>query len=171
MRGSDGRSGALFSYVDLEARVPADHPLRVIREIVNDALASLDGEFCDGLVPLALQLLDGEGQRGGGGDDGARAVVNVLAEGQLVPLRARALPQSLRLRSGDSGHGRLAFLAAFLAAFLQALLQAFLAALRQPVLYRPGVADLFAGDAGDHHDLFLAELGKPLHQHRQHNCV
>ena len=27
MRGSDGRSGALFSYVDLEDRVPAGHPL------------------------------------------------------------------------------------------------------------------------------------------------
>ena len=35
----------MFSYVDFEARIPARHPLRVIREIVNDALASLDGEF------------------------------------------------------------------------------------------------------------------------------
>ncbi len=31
MRGSDERSGSLFSYVDLEARVRVDHPLRVIR--------------------------------------------------------------------------------------------------------------------------------------------
>jgi len=31
--------------VDLEDRVPADHPLRAIRRIVNDALASLDAEF------------------------------------------------------------------------------------------------------------------------------
>ena len=38
-------SGSLFSYVDLEDRVPAAHPLRKIRQIVNDALASLDGEF------------------------------------------------------------------------------------------------------------------------------
>ena len=45
MRGSDKASGSLFSYVDLEARVPAKHPLRVIREIVNDTLASLDAEF------------------------------------------------------------------------------------------------------------------------------
>lgn len=45
MRGSDKRSGSLFSYVDLEARVPENHPLRVIRRIVNDVLASLDGEF------------------------------------------------------------------------------------------------------------------------------
>ncbi|MEM7777958.1 MAG: IS5 family transposase [Pseudomonadota bacterium] len=45
MRGSDQRSGALFSYIDLEARVPAKHPLRVIKQIVDDCLASLDAEF------------------------------------------------------------------------------------------------------------------------------
>jgi transposase len=45
MRGSDATSGALFSYVDLEDRVPAKHPLRVIRGIVNEALAALDAEF------------------------------------------------------------------------------------------------------------------------------
>ena len=28
MRGSDARTGELFSYVDLEDRVPAKHPLR-----------------------------------------------------------------------------------------------------------------------------------------------
>jgi len=45
MRGSDRSSGSLFSYVDLEQRVPAKHPLRVIRTIVNDVLVSLDSEF------------------------------------------------------------------------------------------------------------------------------
>lgn len=45
MRGSDEASGSLFSYVDLEERVPERHPLRLIRRIVNDALASLDAEF------------------------------------------------------------------------------------------------------------------------------
>jgi transposase len=45
MRGSDDRTGSLFSFVDLEVRVPKRHPLRKIREIVNDALAALDGEF------------------------------------------------------------------------------------------------------------------------------
>lgn len=45
MRGTDDASGALFSYVDLEERVPARHPLRLIRRIVNDALASLDTDF------------------------------------------------------------------------------------------------------------------------------
>jgi transposase len=45
MRGGDERSGALFSYVDLEARVGKDHPLRTIRMVVNAALAGLSGEF------------------------------------------------------------------------------------------------------------------------------
>ena len=45
MRGSDERSGSLFSYVDLEARVRSDHPLRTIREIANAALTDLTGEF------------------------------------------------------------------------------------------------------------------------------
>ena len=45
MRGSDERSGELFSYVDIEERVPAKHPLRAIRALVNEVLAALDGEF------------------------------------------------------------------------------------------------------------------------------
>ena len=45
MRGLDERSGSLFSYVDLEARVRRDHPLRAIREIANAALAAMKREF------------------------------------------------------------------------------------------------------------------------------
>jgi transposase len=45
MRGSDAASGALFSYVDMEARVPVAHPLRTIRTIVNEVLDALDTEF------------------------------------------------------------------------------------------------------------------------------
>src|SRR5471030_1251975 len=45
MRGEDERSGALFSYVDLEARVGQDHPLRMVRLIVNEALAALADDF------------------------------------------------------------------------------------------------------------------------------
>jgi transposase len=45
MRGEDRQAGGLFSYVDLEARVPADHPLRPIRTIVDDALSGLSAEF------------------------------------------------------------------------------------------------------------------------------
>lgn len=45
MRGTDGTSGSLFSYVDLEKRIPERHPLRKIRQVVNDALATLDADF------------------------------------------------------------------------------------------------------------------------------
>jgi transposase len=45
MRGSDRRSGELFSYVDVETRIRADHPLRTIKAIVDEALASLSAEF------------------------------------------------------------------------------------------------------------------------------
>lgn len=45
MRGTDERSGSLFSYVDLEARVRGDHPLRVIRDIANAALIDLSKIF------------------------------------------------------------------------------------------------------------------------------
>src|SRR3982075_1414431 len=45
MRGSDERTGELFSYVDLEKRVPAKHPLRLVRGVVNEVLAALDRDF------------------------------------------------------------------------------------------------------------------------------
>ena len=45
MRGSDRRSGALFSYVNLEKRVPSGQPLRVIRGIANAALGSMSDAF------------------------------------------------------------------------------------------------------------------------------
>src|SRR5689334_7325615 len=45
MRGFDERAGALFSYVDLEERVHADHPLRAIRSLTNAALSELSRDF------------------------------------------------------------------------------------------------------------------------------
>jgi len=45
MRGADQQSGNLFSYVDLEARVPKDHALRLIRVIVNDVLGGMSSDF------------------------------------------------------------------------------------------------------------------------------
>ncbi len=53
MRGSDDSSGSLFSYVDVESRIRRDHPLRRIREMVNAALAALDGDF-EALYPRRL---------------------------------------------------------------------------------------------------------------------
>lgn len=45
MRGADERSDSMFSYVSLEARVPADHPLRAIRRITDRALERLSPQF------------------------------------------------------------------------------------------------------------------------------
>lgn len=45
MRGNDTLRGTLFSYVDLEKRIREDHPLRLIRGIVDAALAGLSGDF------------------------------------------------------------------------------------------------------------------------------
>jgi transposase len=41
MRGPDERTGELFSNVDLEQRVPENHPLRVIRHIFDGEFATL----------------------------------------------------------------------------------------------------------------------------------
>jgi transposase len=45
MRGEDRESQGLFSYVRLEQRVPTDHPLRAIRELVEAALSELSRDF------------------------------------------------------------------------------------------------------------------------------
>jgi len=45
MRGEDRTSGALFSYVDVEARIPARHPLRAMGRLTNATLADLDRAF------------------------------------------------------------------------------------------------------------------------------
>ena len=45
MRGRDHQRGHLGGYVDPEALVPPDHPLRVIRPLVNAALARLSPDF------------------------------------------------------------------------------------------------------------------------------
>ena len=45
MRSQDIQEVALYSYVSPEQRVPADHPLRPIREMVNAVLRTLSAEF------------------------------------------------------------------------------------------------------------------------------
>lgn len=53
MRGTDSQNGSLFSYVNLEERIPARHPLRKIKVVVDAALRRLDAEFA------ALYAVDG----------------------------------------------------------------------------------------------------------------
>src|SRR5258708_7636221 len=45
MRGHDEQTGHLFSYLSPEQRVPADHPLRAIRQMTDRALARLSQKF------------------------------------------------------------------------------------------------------------------------------
>jgi transposase len=45
MRGEAQQQGAMFSYVTMEQRIPADHPLRGIRVMVDAALGQMDAKF------------------------------------------------------------------------------------------------------------------------------
>ena len=45
MRGDDTKQPAMFSYITLERRVPADHPLRGIRRMTDRALERMSGEL------------------------------------------------------------------------------------------------------------------------------
>ena len=47
MRGTDEQTGSLFSYQSPESLVPSDHPLRVIRSVVNAALERLSPDFSE----------------------------------------------------------------------------------------------------------------------------
>jgi transposase len=51
MRGDDQQSGHLFSYLSPEQRVPVDHPLRALRRMTDDALATLAPVFADLYAP------------------------------------------------------------------------------------------------------------------------
>jgi transposase len=45
MRGDDTAPASLFSYVHLEDRIPTDHPLRVIRTLIDPVLLALSPRF------------------------------------------------------------------------------------------------------------------------------
>ena len=45
MRGSDIRQEYLFSYISAESRVPKDHPLRIIKDMVDKILVKLSPKF------------------------------------------------------------------------------------------------------------------------------
>ena len=45
MRGRDGRQGSVFSYVSAEERIPAEHPLRAVRETVDEVLRGMSKDF------------------------------------------------------------------------------------------------------------------------------
>jgi transposase len=60
MRGDDANKGSLFSYIDLEKRISADHPLRTIRGIANAALNALSRDFDALYSPLGRESIPPE---------------------------------------------------------------------------------------------------------------
>ncbi len=47
MRGDDEQQAAMFSYVTMEQRIPADHPMRRIRAMADRAFERMDADFED----------------------------------------------------------------------------------------------------------------------------
>jgi transposase len=47
MRGDDNQQDGMFSYVSPEQRVPADHPLRPIRKMVDEILKEMSPKFAE----------------------------------------------------------------------------------------------------------------------------
>ena len=45
MRGDDPQQAAMFSYLSPEERVPQEHPLRIIRRLVDAVLKELSAPF------------------------------------------------------------------------------------------------------------------------------
>lgn len=45
MRREAQQQAAMFSYVTMEQRIPAEHPIRRIREMVDAALRQMDGSL------------------------------------------------------------------------------------------------------------------------------
>ena len=57
MRGQQERSGSLFSYVSIEERIPASHPLRRIWKLADQALDRRNPTFCRLAICSALDAL------------------------------------------------------------------------------------------------------------------
>jgi transposase len=45
MRGRDDQQGSIFSYVSAEERIPAEHPLRAVRRVVDEVLRAMSKDF------------------------------------------------------------------------------------------------------------------------------
>ena len=45
MRGAESEQQVLFSYVAIDARIPADHPLRTMKHLLEPVLAELAPRF------------------------------------------------------------------------------------------------------------------------------
>lgn len=94
MPGSDETTGPLFSYVDLEARIPMGHLLRQIRAVVDDAARSLP-EFTKNRDRLLTTDMSREIMTAilAHRDDGSAAFVAALRQMVVTPHRSRPTQQ------------------------------------------------------------------------------
>jgi len=60
MRGQDTQQTAMFSYISLEERIPANHPLRAIRTMVDRALTALNPLFSRLYAPTGRESIPPE---------------------------------------------------------------------------------------------------------------
>ena len=60
MRGPDAQQAAMFSYVSLEERIPADHPLRAIRAMADRALRAMNPLFSELYAPTGRDSIPPE---------------------------------------------------------------------------------------------------------------
>ena len=60
MRGDDLNQSPMFSYLSPEERVPADHPLRVIRKITDEALQAMSRRLTGLYSPLGRRSIPPE---------------------------------------------------------------------------------------------------------------
>src|SRR5664279_2151791 len=60
MRGPDLQQAAMFSYITLERRIPADHPLRAIRRLTDRALERMNGELDKLYAPTGRESIPPE---------------------------------------------------------------------------------------------------------------
>ncbi len=60
MRGIDSKQTVVFSYINLEDRIPADHPLRGIRRMMDESLESLSSYFDTLYAPVGRDSIPPE---------------------------------------------------------------------------------------------------------------
>ena len=100
MRGEDTKQAAMFSYLTLERRIPADHPLRAIRRLTDRALERI--EWGTGQAVLG---------DGAGVDCAGAAVAGVAADGSVLGALGAATDGAIELQPAvpvvrGSGDGR-----------------------------------------------------------------
>jgi len=60
MRGPDIQQGEMFSYITLAQRIPADHPLRAIRRLIDRALERVSADLDKLYAPVGRESIPPE---------------------------------------------------------------------------------------------------------------